>query len=351
MSATQRVESGDYQVSLDIRREDEFGKLGHAFNQMTAGVRDRDRALADAAEKLDQRVRQRTAELEEAKEAALRSAREAQLANRSKSAFLANMSHEIRTPMNAILGFTDILAGQIRDPQQRQYLTSIQSSGKSLLTLINDILDLSKVEAGKLELIPTAVNPRDLCAEMEQLFSQRMAEKQLEFRIDIDDELPPALILDETRIRQILINLIGNAVKFTERGHIRLALRCHYPTASKSSLDLLLEVEDSGIGIPESQQQAVFGAFEQRSGQSAERYGGTGLGLAICKRLVELMGARSTSTAGRTGAVVSRSDCTASVSRRCPTCPTRRQRPSSSRRSTLRPPPCWWSMISPSIAT
>jgi signal transduction histidine kinase/CheY-like chemotaxis protein len=289
LSATRRLEAGDYQVSLDLRREDEFGVLGQAFNEMAGRVRERDRALAQSAHELEDRVQQRTAELEEAKDAALQAAREAERANRSKSAFLANMSHEIRTPMNAILGFTDILAGLVQDRQQREYLKSIQTSGKSLLTLINDILDLSKVEAGKLELIYSAVNLHDLCAEMKPLFSQKLAEKNLEFVLDIDPGLPPALIVDEVRLRQILINLIGNAVKFTDQGRIRLAARCEYPDGARSTPDLVLEVEDSGIGIPAEQQTTIFGAFEQRSGQSPDRYGGTGLGLAICKRLVELM--------------------------------------------------------------
>ncbi|MFC6673407.1 ATP-binding protein [Marinobacterium aestuariivivens] len=289
LGATRRLEAGDYQVSVDLPREDEFGVLGQAFNQMADRVRERDRALAQSARELEDRVRQRTAELEEAKDAALQAARQAERANRSKSAFLANMSHEIRTPMNAILGFTDILAGLVRDRQQRQYLKSIQTSGKSLLTLINDILDLSKVEAGKLELIYSAVDLKELCAEMEPLFSQKLAEKNLDFVLDIDPSLPPALLVDEVRLRQILINLIGNAVKFTEQGLIRLAVRCESPGGAQSTPDLVIEVEDSGIGIPAEQQTTIFGAFEQRSGQSPERYGGTGLGLAICKRLVELM--------------------------------------------------------------
>ena len=290
MSATQRVEAGDYQVSLDIRRHDEFGLLSHAFNQMTARVRDRDRALADAARELDLRVKQRTAELEHAKEAAVHAAQEAELATRAKSAFLANMSHEIRTPMNAILGFTEILAGLVTDRQQQEYLRAVQSSGKSLLRLINDILDLSKVEAGKLELVYGAVNPRELFTEMEQIFSQKIAEKNLKLIIDIGPGLPPALLLDEVRLRQILVNLIGNAIKFTDQGHIRLSARSLYPEADHSTLDLVFEVEDTGMGIAKQQQEKVFGAFEQQSGQSLDKYGGTGLGLAITKRLVEIMG-------------------------------------------------------------
>jgi signal transduction histidine kinase/CheY-like chemotaxis protein len=290
-SAAERVESGDYEVSLDVKRRDEFGKLSEAFNQMITKVRDRDRKLADFAKELEQRVTKRTAQLEEARNRALQAAREAEVANQSKSAFLANMSHEIRTPMNAILGFTEILAGVVTDLQHKEYLKSIQTSGKSLLTLINDILDLSKVEAGKLELEYAAVDPYGVFREMEQVFSQKMAEKEIEFRVEFDSELPQALILDEVRVRQILINLIGNAVKFTDKGHVTLKIsKLMSPDEDLSKLDLAFEVEDTGKGIPKDQQDRVFGAFEQQRGQSINDYGGTGLGLAITKRLVELMG-------------------------------------------------------------
>ena len=229
-------------------------------------------------------------ELEAAKEAAERSAEEAESANQAKSAFLANMSHEIRTPMNAILGFTEILGGLIDAPQQREYLSSIQSSGKSLLTLINDILDLSKVEAGKFELEYSGTNPRQVFSEMKQIFSQKVSEKGLEFQVEIDPDLPEALVLDEVRLRQILVNLVGNAVKFTDSGHVRLSVRNRYPERDHSTLDLIFEVADTGIGIPEEQRESIFGAFEQQKDQIHAKFGGTGLGLSISKRLVELMG-------------------------------------------------------------
>jgi len=221
-------------------------------------------------------------ELLEAKEAA-------DAANRSKSEFLANMSHEIRTPMNAILGFTEILSGLVEESQQRDYLRSIQASGKSLLSLINDILDLSKVEAGKLELEYEAINPRTIFEEMQAVFSQKLEEKGLDFIIEIDPELPGAIVLDETRLRQVLFNVIGNAIKFTHEGQIKLSVHNRYPDDNRSKLDLIFEIEDTGIGIPEEQIDRIFGAFEQQTGQSNREYGGTGLGLAITKRLVEMM--------------------------------------------------------------
>ena len=233
-------------------------------------------------------IKEAEQELLEAKEVAELAARTAEAANRSKSTFLANMSHEIRTPMNAILGFTEILQRLVADVQQKSYLNSIQTSGKSLLTLINDILDLSKVEAGKLELEYRPTDSRALFQEMGTIFSQRVSEKNLDFQIDISPDLPPALVLDETRLRQVLINLIGNAVKFTDRGTVKLAASGVQRTSHRA--DLSFSVEDTGVGIPPDQQGKIFGAFEQREGQSVNEYGGTGLGLAITRRLVEMMG-------------------------------------------------------------
>ena len=221
---------------------------------------------------------------------ALRIARDAaEAANRTKSEFLANMSHEIRTPMNAILGFTEILSELITDPLQKEYLSSVQSSGKSLLSLINDILDLSKVEAGKLELEYQSVNPWTIFSDMKQIFSHNMKEKGLDMVLTIDPSLPKALILDETRLRQVLLNLIGNAVKFTDSGYVELAVKNNYPEIDHSKLDLVFSVTDTGIGIPADQISTIFGAFEQQEGQSNAKYGGTGLGLTITKRLVEMM--------------------------------------------------------------
>ncbi len=211
-------------------------------------------------------------------------------ANSAKSMFLANMSHEIRTPMNAVLGFSEVLRTLVKGEQEKQYLDSIQSSGKALLGLINDILDLSKVEAGKLELEYAAVDAPAVFQDMEAVFGQRMDEKGLTFILDLDPDLRKALILDEVRLRQVLINLIGNAIKFTEEGHVRLAAAAVSERETGSRMDLMISVEDTGIGIPEDQQGKIFGAFEQTVGQSHIRFGGTGLGLAITKRLVELMG-------------------------------------------------------------
>ncbi len=232
----------------------------------------------------------------------LRLAKEdAEAASRTKSEFLANMSHEIRTPMNAILGFTEILSGQLENQQQKEYLAAIQSSGRSLLGLINDILDLSKVESGKMELENTAISPQSIFEEMKQIFSQKTLEKGIDFEVDVDLGLPKAIILDETRLRQVLFNLVGNAIKFTDSGYVKLAVTCRFLEESQSSVDLIFSVEDSGIGIPEDQCESVFNAFEQQQGQSNAKYGGTGLGLAITKRLVNAMGGdiSATSSVGK----------------------------------------------------
>ncbi|MCP4693284.1 MAG: PAS domain S-box protein [Desulfobacterales bacterium] len=226
-------------------------------------------------------------------EEALKKAKEAaEAANRTKSEFLANMSHEIRTPLNAVTGFSELLSSLVSDQRQKSYLESIKTAGKSLLTLINDILDLSKIEAGMMKIEYERVNPRIIFNEIEQIFNMSIAEKGLEFIIDIDEDLPSTLILDETRLRQVLVNLVGNAIKFTTAGYIRLSADKNYKTDDRSKVDLIISVEDTGVGIPEEDQKNIFQSFKQRHGQSTRKYGGTGLGLTISKRLVEMMRGR-----------------------------------------------------------
>ncbi len=213
----------------------------------------------------------------------------AEAANRAKSEFLANMSHEIRTPMNAVIGFTELLENMGMDSKQKNYLQTIKSSGKSLLSLINDILDLSRIDAGRLELKLDSVNLFALVNEVRQVFFGRVLEKNLEFFVSVSKDLPESLILDENRLRQVLFNLVGNAVKFTEEGHIGIKVQHSENERDASCVDLIIEVEDTGMGIPKEDQQLIFKEFTQREGQSTRRYGGTGLGLSISSSLVKLM--------------------------------------------------------------
>ncbi|MCP4695108.1 MAG: response regulator [Desulfobacterales bacterium] len=213
----------------------------------------------------------------------------AEAASGLKSEFLANMSHEIRTPMNAVLGFSDLLRSEITEPRQKTYLESIIISGKNLLRLINDILDLSKIEAGKLELNPEPVDPRVLFNEIKKIFTFETAGKGLDFVISMAPDIPRGLMLDEVRLRQILVNLVGNAVKFTEKGSIELAVEVKKRRRKNRRLDLQITVTDTGVGISPGFLKGVFDSFSQQPGQSGKNYGGTGLGLNITKKLVEIM--------------------------------------------------------------
>ncbi len=215
---------------------------------------------------------------------------QADAAAHSKSEFLANMSHEIRTPMNAILGFSQILSEEIDDDKYKTFLNHIQASGKNLLTIINDILDLSKIESGGIELIYEPVSLKDFLEDFKSIFSLKAEEKGIKFGFYIDETIPKNLLLDQTRIRQILFNLIGNAIKFTEKGFVNINVKHQKSKNIDNCIDLIFFVEDSGIGIPENQQEQIFESFYQQSGQSIRKYGGTGLGLTITRRLVEMMG-------------------------------------------------------------
>lgn len=232
---------------------------------------------------LEDTILKRTKDLLEAKEKAEESVK-------IKEEFLANMSHEIRTPMNAVLGFADLLYEGVKEPKYLEYIKSIRNSGKHLLLIINDILEISKIQAGKMQIELKPVNPYALFKDLHSTFKMKIDEKNIEFIIDIDQNLPKSLLLDEVRIRQILFNLIGNAVKFTQKGFIKISATSKYYDEDKSIMDFIIKIEDSGIGIAKQQQEKIFSPFTQQSGQSVEQYGGTGLGLTISKKLANLMG-------------------------------------------------------------
>lgn len=215
---------------------------------------------------------------------------QAESANKAKSEFLANMSHEIRTPMNAILGFSEILEDEISDRKSLEYLKGIKIAGKNLLNLINDILDLSKIEAGKMELQFEKFNMNMILNELKQIFQIKAKEKGIDISVSYDENMPYVMLIDELRIKQVLFNLIGNAIKFTEKGYVKISAKLLKKSEKEKKIDMCITVLDSGIGIAEGQEKKIFESFTQQDGQSTRKYGGTGLGLAISQKLVKMMG-------------------------------------------------------------
>ncbi len=274
----------DFSYRAQRISNDETGELVDAFNAMLDEIRQRDQALADHRENLEATVKQRTADLVVAKE-------EADEANAAKSQFLATMSHEIRTPMNGMLATAELLTSSGLPAKQKRHAEIIVRSGKGLLAIINDILDLSKVEAGKLQLESVPVDLATLADDAVQLFSGRAREKNIDLCAYVAPDVPSTIVGDPVRMSQILANLINNALKFTETGHVllRMELVLQANDGSAPAHKLSISVEDTGIGIAEDKLSGIFDAFVQADSSVARSYGGTGIGLAICKRLADEM--------------------------------------------------------------
>lgn len=269
----------------------EVGVLVDGVNAMVSAIEARDAELASHRNNLEQEVRQRTADLQQANDELTTARERAEVAARLKSEFLANMSHEIRTPMNGIIGMAG-LALETRGEEQHEYLRIVQSSANTLLAIIDDILDFSRLEAGRLTIDVHEFSPLQLVADTARMLAVKAAEKGVDLIVDVDQSLPVQVVGDSLRIRQVVTNLLGNAVKFTASGEVQISTAL-IATGSNTG-DLQVIVRDTGVGIEPGKLSSIFEAFVQADGSTTRTFGGTGLGLAISRRLVDLMSGQMT---------------------------------------------------------